>query len=159
MLDIKKVQMYTDGACSGNPGPGGYGTILRYGEFEKKLSGGEAQTTNNRMELMGVITAMEALTRPCIVHVHTDSAYVVNAFNKGWIDNWKKKGWKTSGKEPVKNKDLWTRLLSALEPHKVDFIWVKGHAGDEMNERCDELATTAADGDDLLIDPACDVKT
>ena len=162
---MTEVTVYTDGAARGNPdGPGGYGAVLictdKDGDVHtKEYSAGYKKTTNNRMELMGVITAMEALTRPCIVHVHTDSAYVVNAFNKGWIDNWKKKGWKTSGKEPVKNKDLWTRLLSALEPHKVDFIWVKGHAGDEMNERCDELATTAADGDDLLTDPACDVKT
>ena len=155
---MKEVELFTDGACSGNPGPGGWGAILRWNGMEKELSGGEAQTTNNRMELMGAIHGLEALNQPCAVELYTDSQYLSKAINEGWLQNWKKKGWKTSGKEPVKNKDLWTRLLSALEPHKVDFIWVKGHAGDEMNERCDELATTAADGDDLLIDPACDVK-
>ena len=150
--NVKTVTIYTDGACSGNPGPGGWGAILMYGPHKKELSGGEAQTTNNRMELMAVIVALEALNRPCEVEVHSDSQYVVNAFNKHWIDGWKKRGWKTANKQPVKNRDLWERLLTAKSKHKVEFIWVKGHAGHELNERCDELATTAADGSNLDID-------
>ena len=149
---MKTVTLYTDGACSGNPGPGGWGAILRYKGQEKELSGGEPMTTNNRMELMAVIVALEALNRPCEVEVHSDSQYVVNAFNKHWIDGWKKRGWKTANKQPVKNRDLWERLLAAKSKHKVEFIWVKGHAGHELNERCDELATTAADGANLDID-------
>ena len=149
---MKEVTIYTDGACSGNPGPGGWGAVLRYNGKEKEISGGEAMTTNNRMELMAVIVALEALNRPCEVEVHSDSQYVVNAFNKHWIDGWKKRGWKTANKQPVKNRDLWERLLAAKSKHKVEFIWVKGHAGHELNERCDELATTAADGANLDID-------
>ena len=147
-----KVIIYTDGACSGNPGPGGWCAILEYQGREKMISGGEESTTNNRMELMAVIVALEALNRPCEVEVHSDSQYVVNAFNKHWIDGWKKRGWKTANKQPVKNRDLWERLLTAKSKHKVEFIWVKGHAGHELNERCDELATTAADGSNLDID-------
>ncbi len=120
--------------------------------FTSELSRGYAKTTNNRMELMAVIVALEALNRPCEVEVHSDSQYVVNAFNKHWIDGWKKRGWKTANKQPVKNRDLWERLLAAKSKHKVEFIWVKGHAGHELNERCDELATTAADGSNLDID-------
>ena len=120
--------------------------------FTSELSRGYAKTTNNRMELMAVIVALEALNRPCEVEVHSDSQYVVNAFNKHWIDGWKKRGWKTANKQPVKNRDLWERLLAAKSKHKVEFIWVKGHAGHELNERCDELATTAADGANLDID-------
>ena len=159
---MTEITIYTDGAARGNPdGPGGYGAVLIFvdsngEEHKREYSAGYRKTTNNRMELMGVITALEALSKPCTAHIHTDSAYVVNAFNKGWIDNWQKKGWRTSSKEPVKNKDLWTRLLKAMEPHNVDFIWGKGHAGNAMNERCDILATSAADGDDLLIDPVSD---
>ena len=149
---MKQVTIYTDGACSGNPGPGGWGAILMYGAHKRELSGGEADTTNNRMELMAVIVALEALNRPCEVEVHSDSQYVVNAFNKHWIDGWKKRDWKTANKQPVKNRDLWERLLTAKSKHKVEFIWVKGHAGHELNERCDELATTAADGSNLDID-------
>ena len=149
---MKTVTIYTDGACSGNPGPGGWCAILEYQGREKMISGGEESTTNNRMELMAVIVALEALNRPCEVEVHSDSQYVVNAFNKHWIDGWKKRGWKTANKQPVKNRDLWERLLTAKSKHKVDFIWVKGHAGHELNERCDELATTAADGSNLDID-------
>ena len=147
-----KIYMYTDGASSGNPGPGGYGVVLKCGPLYKELSGGFIRTTNNRMELMAVIVALEALNRPCEVEVHSDSQYVVNAFNKHWIDGWKKRGWKTANKQPVKNRDLWERLLTAKSKHKVEFIWVKGHAGHELNERCDELATTAADGSNLDID-------
>ena len=149
---MKTVTIYTDGACSGNPGPGGWGAILCYGPHQKEISGGEKNTTNNRMELMAVIVALEALNRPCEVEVHSDSQYVVNAFNKHWIDGWKKRGWKTANKQPVKNRDLWERLLTAKSKHKIEFIWVKGHAGHELNERCDELATTAADGSSLDID-------
>ena len=152
MSELKKVEIFTDGACSGNPGPGGWGAVLRYGEHEAEMSGGDACTTNNRMELMAVIVALEALNRPCEVEVHSDSQYVVNAFNKHWIDGWKKRGWKTANKQPVKNRDLWERLLTVKSKHKVEFIWVKGHAGHELNERCDELATTAADGSNLDID-------
>ena len=132
--------------------PGGWCAILEYQGREKMISGGEESTTNNRMELMAVIVALEALNRPCEVEVHSDSQYVVNAFNKHWIDGWKKRGWKTANKQPVKNRDLWERLLAARSKHKVEFIWVKGHAGHELNERCDELATTAADGSNLDID-------
>lgn len=143
---MKAVSIYSDGACSGNPGPGGWGTILIYGSQEKELSGHDPDTTNNRMELLGVITGLEALKRPCTVEVHSDSQYVVNAFNQHWVEGWLKRGWKNSKKEPVKNSDLWKRLLEAKKPHNVSFHWVKGHAGHPENERCDELATSAADG-------------
>ena len=145
------VKIYTDGAARGNPdGPGGYGTILEYvdskGELHtKELSEGFQKTTNNRMELMAVIAGLEALNRPCNVELYSDSKYVVDAFNQHWIDSWIKKGWKRGKNEPVKNIDLWQRLLKAKEPHNVTFIWVKGHAGHLQNERCDVLATTAAD--------------
>ena len=149
---MKTVTIYTDGACSGNPGPGGWGAILQYGEFRKELSGGEAHTTNNRMELLGVISALEALNRPCDVEVHSDSQYVCNAFNQHWVEGWIRRGWKTSQKKPVKNVDLWKRLLAAKQPHNVTFHWVKGHAGHEFNERCDQLATAAADGEGRACD-------
>ncbi len=153
-----KVSIYTDGAARGNPdGPGGYGTVLEYidtkGELHtKELSQGYKKTTNNRMELMAVIAGLEALNRPCEVELYSDSKYVVDAFNLRWIDNWVKKGWKRGKNEPVKNIDLWKRLLLAKEKHQVKFIWVKGHDGHRQNERCDTLATTAADGDDLIDD-------
>ncbi|MEE1087202.1 MAG: ribonuclease HI [Schaedlerella sp.] len=152
------VDIYTDGAARGNPdGPGGYGTVLEYvdskGQLHKReYSQGYVKTTNNRMELMAVITGLEALNRPCDATVYSDSQYVVNAFNQHWIDGWKKKGWKRGKNEPVKNTDLWKRLLKAKEPHKVTFVWVKGHDGHPQNERCDKLATTAADGNNLIID-------
>ena len=149
---MKTVTIYTDGACSGNPGPGGWCAILEYNGREKLISGGEERTTNNRMELMGVIIGLEALKRPCTVEVHTDSQYVVNAFNKNWVDGWLKRGWKNSQKEPVKNIDLWKRLLVAKEPHEVTFHWVRGHAGHEYTERCDTLATQAADSGALIED-------
>ena len=152
------VKIFTDGAARGNPeGPGGYGAILQYVDqkgmlHEKELSGGYVKTTNNRMELMAVIAGLEALNRPCRVEVISDSKYVTDAFNKHWIDGWLKKNWKgASG--PVKNVDLWQRLLKAAEQHKITFTWVKGHDGHPENERCDVLATSAADGDGLLVDP------
>ena len=151
------VDIYTDGAARGNPGPGGYGTILEYvdtkGELHtKELSGGYRVTTNNRMELLSVIAGLEALTRPCTVTVHSDSKYVTDAFNQHWVDGWIRRGWKKAGGEPVKNITLWKRLLAAMEGHDVSYIWVKGHAGHPQNERCDALATGAADGSDLMED-------
>ena len=153
-----QVKIYTDGAARGNPdGPGGYGTVLEYvdskGELHtRELSQGYKRTTNNRMELMAVIAGLEALNRPCQVELYSDSKYVVDAFNQHWIDGWIKKGWKRGKNEPVKNIDLWQRLLKAKAPHQVQFIWVKGHDGHPQNERCDTLATTAADGDALIED-------
>ena len=153
-----KVRIYTDGAARGNPdGPGGYGTVWEYvdskGELHKKeLSQGYKKTTNNRMELMAVIAGLEALNRPCQVELYSDSQYVVNAFNQHWIEGWLKKGWKRGKNEPVKHVDLWKRLLQAKKPHEVQFIWVKGHDGHPQNERCDFLATSAADGDHLIVD-------
>ena len=152
-----QVKIYTDGAARGNPdGPGGYGAVLQYidtkGQLhERELFRGYKKTTNNRMELMAVITGLEALTRPCRVELYSDSKYVTDAFNKRWVDSWLKKNWKGSS-GPVKNVDLWKRLLKAKEPHQVEFIWVKGHDGHPQNERCDQLATTAADGDGLIED-------
>lgn len=152
------VKIYTDGSARGNPdGPGGYGTILTYedakGELHKReYSQGYVKTTNNRMELMAAIVGLEALKKPCQVELYSDSKYLVDAFNQKWIDGWLKKNWKRGKNEPVKNIDLWKRMLTAKEPHEVKFIWVKGHDGHAQNERCDELATTAADGRDLITD-------
>ncbi len=134
-----KVVVFTDGACSGNPGPGGWGAILTFGQTQKELKGGEKLTTNNRMELMAAISALEAMKRPCVVELHTDSQYVKNGITS-WIHNWKRNGWRTADKKPVKNEDLWKRLDEALAIHQVDWRWVKGHAGHEMNERADALA-------------------
>lgn len=153
-----EVYIYTDGSARGNPdGPGGYGTVLEYTKLDgtkhrKELSGGYKKTTNNRMELMAAIVGLEALNRPCKVKLYSDSQYLVKAFNEGWLEGWIKKGWKRGKNEPVKNVDLWKRLLKAKEPHEVEFIWVKGHAGHPENERCDQLATSAADGSDLMED-------
>lgn len=152
-----QVSIYTDGAARGNPGPGGYGAVMRFVDskgqvHEKELSQGYHCTTNNRMELLGVIVALEALKNPCSVTLYSDSQYVVNAFNQHWVDGWLKRGWKNSKKEPVKNIDLWQRLLVAKKPHNVEFVWVKGHAGHPENERCDVLATAAADGDGRIED-------
>ena len=153
-----RVKIFTDGAARGNPdGPGGYGTVLEYvdtkGELHtREYSCGYKKTTNNRMELMAAIVGLEALNRPCEVELYSDSKYLVDAFNQHWIDSWIMKGWKRGKNEPVKNVDLWQRLLDAKQPHKVTFIWVKGHDGHPQNERCDVLATTAADGEDLLVD-------
>lgn len=153
-----EVTIYTDGSARGNPnGPGGYGAVLHYVDskgtlHERELSQGYAKTTNNRMELMAAIAGLEALVRPCQVTLYSDSQYLVKAFNEHWIDGWQKKNWKRGKNDPVKNVDLWKRLLAAMEPHEVKFVWVKGHNGHEMNERCDQLATAAADGNDLLTD-------
>jgi ribonuclease HI len=148
------VKIYTDGACSGNPGKGGYGTILVAQDdkgtvHKKELCAGFNNTTNNRMELLAAIVGLEALKKPCEVELTSDSKYLVDAFEKNWIENWIKKGWKTAGKQPVKNRDLWERLLKAKEPHKVTFIWVKGHNGHEFNERCDYLAVQSASQENL----------
>lgn len=137
---MKEVTVFTDGACSGNPGPGGWGAILRFGEHEKELSGGEAETTNNRMELSAVIAALSALKEPCRVTVVTDSKYVSDAVTLGWAEGWRRKGWKRAGGAPAQNPDLWERLLELLEIHTVTFRWVKGHDGHPENERCDRLA-------------------
>ena len=156
------VEIYTDGSARGNPeGPGGYGCVLQYRDpkgnlHEREFSQGYKKTTNNRMELMAAIAGLEALIRPCQVRLYSDSKYLVDAFNQHWIDSWLKKGWKRGKNEPVKNVDLWKRLLKAKEPHEVTFIWVKGHHGHELNERCDQLATSAADGEDLLEDPGAE---
>lgn len=139
---MTKVVIYTDGACSGNPGPGGWGAVLSYGEHTKEISGGEPETTNNRMELMAAIAALELLTRPCTIDLYTDSNYVRDGIMK-WIHNWKRSGWKTSDKKPVKNQELWQRLDTALARHTVEWHWVKGHNGDPGNERADTLAREA----------------
>ncbi|QSB04287.1 ribonuclease HI [Natronoglycomyces albus] len=136
--------IYTDGACSGNPGPGGWGVYLRYGDHEKELYGGEAETTNNRMELTAAIKALEVLTRPTTVEVYTDSTYVRNGI-RSWMANWKRNGWMTSAKKPVKNADLWKRLDEAAQPHQVEWHWVRGHSGDEGNDRADALAVKGRD--------------
>ena len=141
---MKQVFLYTDGACRGNPGPGGWGAILRYGTNEKELCGGEAFTTNNRMELTAVIEGLGALKEPCTVQLYSDSTYVVNSVEKGWVFTWKAKNWVKKG-EKVPNADLWQRLLTLLDTHKVSFHWVRGHDGHPENERCDKLATTCAD--------------
>lgn len=152
------VKIYTDGAARGNPdGPGGYGTILHYTDskgvlHEREFSQGYVKTTNNRMELMAAIVGLEALTKPCQVELYSDSKYLTDAFNQKWIDSWIKRGWKRGKNEPVKNVELWKRLLQAMQGHEVRYIWVKGHDGHEQNERCDALATMAADGSDLIMD-------
>lgn len=138
----KHVIIYTDGACSGNPGPGGFGIILQYGEHRKEISRGFPKTTNNRMELLAVITALETLKTPCDVDLYSDSKYVIDAIQKGWAVKWRSKGWMRTPKEPAKNPDLWERLLNLLEVHHVIFHWVKGHAQNENNNRCDELAVS-----------------
>jgi ribonuclease HI len=138
----KIVEIFTDGACSGNPGPGGWGAVLRYGAVEKEMNGGEPETTNNRMELMAAIMAIEAVKRPCEIHLHTDSEYLRNGITT-WIHSWKANGWRTADKKPVKNVDLWQRLERAIETHDVHWHWVKGHSGHTENERADELARLA----------------
>ena len=159
-----EVKLYTDGAARGNPdGPGGYGAVLEYvdtkGQLHKKeMSQGYRKTTNNRMELMAVIVGLEALNRPCRVDVYSDSKYVVDALNQHWVDGWLKKNWRRGKNEPVKNVDLWKRLLAVKGRHDVQFHWVKGHDGHPQNERCDELATTAADGNSLIADEGLDFQ-
>lgn len=137
---MKQVTIYTDGACSGNPGPGGWGAILEYKGTQKELSGGESETTNNRMELLGVICALEALREPCRVELFSDSKYIVDGINQGWAEKWRQNGWMRNKKEKALNPDLWERLLNLLSTHEVTFNWVKGHASNEKNNRCDELA-------------------
>ena len=149
---MKKLDIYTDGACSGNPGAGGYGVVMLYKGARKELSQGYKVTTNNRMEMLAVIKALEALKEPCEVTLYSDSKYVVDSITKGWVYGWKKRGWVKSDKKKALNVDLWERILPLLEKHKVEFVWVKGHADNVENERCDELATTAADGTNLIVD-------
>ena len=145
MEERKTVYIFSDGACSGNPGPGGYGVILRFGDKEKELSGGESDTTNNRMELSGVIAGLEALKYPCKVFLQTDSKYVVDGIEKGWAKSWQRNNWIKSDKKPALNRDLWEKLLKLLEIHEVKFLWIKGHAGHAENERCDRLAVAQRD--------------
>jgi ribonuclease HI len=140
---MTEAVIYTDGACSGNPGPGGWGAVLRYGDHVKELHGGEASTTNNRMELTAAISALEALSRPSTVQLYTDSRYVLDGITK-WLPNWERRGWRTAAKQPVKNVDLWQRLVAAEQPHEITWHWVKGHNGDPGNERADELARQGA---------------
>lgn len=142
-MQRKDVVIYTDGACSGNPGPGGWAAALLYGEHRKELSGGRANTTNNRMEMTAAIEALRALKQPCRVRIHSDSSYLVNAFRQGWLANWQRNGWRTAAKEPVENQDLWQDLLELTQVHQVEWLKVKGHAGDALNNRCDELARQA----------------
>lgn len=153
------VKVFTDGAARGNPdGPGGYGAVIQYRDgtgkvYEKELSGGFVRTTNNRMELLAVIKALEALNRPCEIDLYSDSSYVIKAFNEHWIEGWQRANWRKGRLNEVKNIDLWQRLLSVAAPHKITWNWVKGHAGHPENERCDRLATSAADGGNLQVDP------
>ena len=137
---MKTVDIYSDGACSGNPGPGGWGAILRYGKYEREMSGGEKQTTNNRMELLAIISALKALNVPCRVLIHSDSKYVIDAVVQGWAKKWKANGWMRNKKDKALNVDLWEELLKLLDKHKVEFEWIKGHSGHPENERCDQLA-------------------
>jgi ribonuclease HI len=141
---MKSVEIYTDGACRGNPGRGGFGAILVYGKYEKEISGGEEMTTNNRMELMAAIAGLSAMKESCKVTLYSDSKYLVDAFNLGWVESWREHGWKR-GKDELKNTDLWEKLYSLTESHEVSFVWVKGHNGHDYNERCDALATAYAD--------------
>lgn len=143
---MKEVKIYTDGACRGNPGKGGWGAVLVYGKHEKELSGGERETTNNRMELTAAIEALSVLREPCRVTLTSDSQYLINGMTKGWAASWRKNGWKKSDKSPALNSDLWQKLLDLAETHEIEFVWIKGHAGHKYNERCDTLATTFADG-------------
>lgn len=147
------MEIHTDGACLGNPGPGGYGVVLRYGDRRKELSGGYRRTTNNRMELLAVIKALEALTQPCQVILHSDSRYVVDAMERGWARQWQANGWRRNRQEKALNPDLWERLLQLCDRHAVEFRWVRGHSGNAENERCDRLAAQAAKQPDLPADP------
>jgi ribonuclease HI len=149
---MKKVEIYTDGACSGNPGPGGYGTILKFGDNIKELSQGYQRTTNNRMEMMAVIAAIESLKETCQLEIYSDSKYIVDAINQGWAKKWRAKGWMRNKKDKAQNPDLWGRLLDLLEEHPYKISWVKGHAGHFENERCDDLAVAACSSSDKLLD-------
>lgn len=152
MSNLKHVVIYTDGACSGNPGPGGYGVVLLYNGHRKELSGGFRRTTNNRMELLGAIEGLRALKDKCSVKLHTDSQYVVNAIEKGWAAKWRANGWMRNKKEKAVNPDLWEQLLALCQQHKVEFVWVRGHSGNRENERCDQLAVAAAQQPNLPAD-------
>jgi ribonuclease HI len=153
---LKKVEAWTDGACSGNPGPGGYGVVLRWADHERELARGYRRTTNNRMEILAAIAALEALAEPCEITIHSDSQYVVNAIREGWARKWRTNGWMRNKKEPALNPDLWTRLLDLLDRsgHRVRFVWVRGHVGHPENERADALAVAALAGPDLTLDEA-----
>ena len=153
-MALKKVEIYTDGASLGNPGPGGYGVILEFQGHRKELSGGYRYTTNNRMEMLAAIVGLEALKERCQVTLYSDSEYLVNAVNKGWAKRWRAKGWMRTANDPARNPDLWERLLQLCEKQEIEFVWVKGHAGHSENERCDQLAREAAQGDSLLPDVA-----
>ncbi len=144
MQNLKQVEIFTDGACSGNPGPGGFGVVMKYKQHRKEVSGGAADTTNNRMELLAAVTGLELLNERCSVTLYSDSKYVVDAVTKGWAAKWRANGWMRNKKEPALNPDLWTRLLDLLDKHEVEFVWVKGHAGHPENERCDRLAVEAS---------------
>ena len=149
---MKEVVVYTDGGARGNPGPGGYGVVVTFGKYRKEMKGAFDHTTNNRMELMAAISALELLREPCKVLLHSDSKYVIDSMTKGWLQEWKKRGWKKSDKKPVLNRDLWERLDRAAEGQQMTWKWVKGHAGNELNERCDELVHEAIDEGNLLVD-------
>ncbi|MDE2815163.1 MAG: ribonuclease HI [Chloroflexota bacterium] len=149
---MKRVTIYTDGACIGNPGPGGYGAVILFGQYRKEISGGYRATTNNRMEILAAIRALEALNEPCEVTLHSDSEYVVNAMKKGWAKKWRAQGWQRGKQEKAANPDLWKRLLDLTFTHRVAFKWVRGHAGNVENERCDKLANQAARGEKLCVD-------
>lgn len=150
---LKRVEIHTDGACRGNPGPGGFGVVLVSGKHRLELSSGFVRTTNNRMELLAAIVALETLKQPCSVRLWSDSRYLVDAMTKGWLEGWKRKGWVTSNRQPVKNRDLWERLDAAKADHEVEWKWLRGHAGHRENERCDELAVAASNGRQLEDDP------
>lgn len=152
--NLKHVTIYTDGACLGNPGPGGYGVVLLYNGNRRELSRGFRKTTNNRMEIMAALAGLRSLKEPCRVTIYSDSRYVVDAMSKGWAKRWRERNWKRNAKESARNPDLWAELLDLSDRHRVDYRWVKGHAGDPLNERCDELAVAAARGPDLAIDEA-----
>ena len=155
---MKHVTIYTDGACIGNPGPGGYGTVLLYDGNRRELSGGYRRTTNNRMEIMAVLAGLRSLKEPCRVTLYSDSRYVVDAMSKGWARSWRDKGWRKRDKAPALNPDLWEEMLDLSERHEIEYRWVKGHAGDPENERCDELAVAAASGPDLARDEVYEKK-
>lgn len=159
MTQPKHIDIYTDGACTGNPGPGGYGVVLIYGEHRRELSGGYRRTTNNRMELMGPIKGLEALNQSCRVTLHSDSQYVVEGIEKGWAKRWRGNGWMRNKREQAVNPDLWDRLLELCETHEVEFQWVRGHSGDVENERCDQLAVQAAHARDLSVDEGYESPT
>jgi ribonuclease HI len=152
---MRKVVIHTDGACKGNPGPGAYGAVLVCGKHRKEISAAYRLTTNNRMELRAAIAALELLSEPCEVELHSDSKYLIDAIQQKWIDGWKRRGWRTAGKQAVKNQDLWQILTEAMAPHRIHWHWVKGHAGHRENERCDQLANQAVAGGDLIDDAGC----